>query len=241
MKTWVVADIHGESQKLQQAFRNTPINHGDRIIFLGDYVDRGIDSFGVIDFIIGLKKYYEVITLKGNHDEVFMNSLLSGIWQFWEQGQRETLDSYIKNCSPKMTLSDSCGFRWNDLPIPHQDFFSTLQSYYQDDLGNLFVHGGINRHLSLDEQSDNIFLWDRDLLNAARSFHYSTSSRDGYPFKILTKDVKRIYVGHTPVQYFKKNTPQKYGPVTVLDLGAGKYTDGRVCFYDISTNVYFTN
>lgn len=241
MKTWVVADIHGESQKLQQAFKNTPTNHGDRIIFLGDYVDRGPDSFGVIDFIIGLQKYYDVICIKGNHDEVFMESLRTGFWEFWEQGQRETLDSYIKNCSPKMTLSNNCGFRWDDLPLPHQQFFSNLKSYHQDELGNLFVHGGINRHLQLYEQDDDIFCWDRDLLNAARSYHFSTSTKEGYTFKIKTNGVKRVYVGHSPVQYFRKSSPQTYGPVTVLDLGAGKYLDGRICFMDVSTGVYFTD
>jgi serine/threonine protein phosphatase 1 len=241
MKTWVVGDIHGEQKKLQEAFENTPINLGDRIIFLGDYVDRGLNSFGVIEFILELQKSYEVITLKGNHDQVFINNLNGGFWKFWDQGQKPTLHSYLKNCAPKMLLNEICPFRWKDLPETHQKFFTNLKSYFQDELGNLFVHGGINRHLQLYEQNDDIFLWDRDLLNSARSYYFSTSTSQGYSFKIKTNNVQKIFVGHTSVQYFRKSTPQTYGPVTVLDLGAGKYPDGKICFMDVLTGIYFLN
>lgn len=241
MKTWVVADVHGDCDKLKLAYQNTPTSTGDKIVFLGDYVDRGPDSYDVVEFILGLKKYYDVVTLKGNHDDVFIQNLKDGVWDFYNQGQKKTLQSYVKNCAPSMKVNELCEFRWSDLPDTHKDFYSNLLSYHQDELGNLFVHGGINRHLQLHEQNDDLFLWDRDLLNSARSFHYSTAGKEGYTFKIKTNNVKKIFVGHTPVQYFMKSSPQTYGPVTVLDLGSGKYDEGKVCFLDTFTGDYFTN
>jgi len=240
MKTWVCGDIHGEFEKLKSAFKNTPATHGDTIVFLGDFIDRGPDSFGVIEFINGLKRYFNVITINGNHDSEFVWGLKTGNYDFYNHGQKETLESYRKNCRPDISIYLDRTFAWVDLPVLHKSFFESLISYHLDDFGNLFVHGGINRHLLLSEQNNNIFLWDRDLLHAARSYHYSMG-KIAYPFKIKDTRVKRIFVGHTPVQYFKKTKPQTYGPVTVLDLGAGKFDTGSICFYDIETNDYFVN
>jgi serine/threonine protein phosphatase 1 len=240
METWVVGDIHGESKKLKLAYLAAPIKRGDRIIFLGDYVDRGQDCFGVVDFIIGLKKYHEVILLRGNHDDEFLKGLQFGHYSMFNQGAREALKSYTQNCKPELVNSQLQDLRLSDLPQSHQDFFVNLLDFYQDDSGNLFVHAGIDRHKKISEQSSQTLLWDRDLLDSARSFHASNKKLE-YRFKIADEKVNHIYVGHTPVQYYRKSTPQTYGPVTVLDLGAGKFDDGRVAFFNLETKQFYTN
>ena len=70
-KTWIIPDIHGCVNTLQLLVeQQIRPDKKDRLIFLGDYIDRGPDSKGVIDFIMHLQETgYTVTALKGNHEE----------------------------------------------------------------------------------------------------------------------------------------------------------------------------
>lgn len=239
LNTYCCADIHGEVDKLKDAFYLTPTKEGDTIIFLGDYCDRGKHTYEVVEFITELSLNYKVITIKGNHDSEFIYGLENGYYPLYTQGAKETIKSYIENCFPDGIVNERSNLEMAHLPGHHIKFWKNLLDYYLDEEGNLFVHGGINRHILLEEQSEVVFLWDRDLLNSARSF--SSMKNNEYPFKIADKRIKSIFVGHTPVQYFGADTPQTYGPVTILDLGAGKFKEGKVCFYNLKTKEFYTN
>jgi len=246
MNTWVVGDIHGEVDKLKDAFYLTPTKEGDTIIFLGDYCDRGLHTYEVVDFITELSLNYKVITIKGNHDSEFVYGLEHGVYGLYSQGAKETIQSYLDNCYPNGTLYNrgthgggGSDLEMAHLPGSHIKFWKNLLNYHLDEEGNLFVHGGINRHKLLDEQDELIFLWDRDLFASARS--YSSMKNNEYSFKIKDERIKHIYIGHTPVQYFGKTNPMTSGPVTLLDLGSGKFKDGKVCFYNITTKEFYTN
>ena len=52
---YAIGDVHGELEKLEELLESLPLGEGDRLIFLGDYVDRGRDSFGVIERLIELQ------------------------------------------------------------------------------------------------------------------------------------------------------------------------------------------
>lgn len=245
MNTFVIGDIHGEVDKLKDVFFNAKEDlkdgpsGGDRIIFLGDYVDRGKDSYGVVEFITELSLNYEVITIKGNHDSEFIYGLENGYYPLYSQGTKETIISYLENCYPDGLVHERSNLSMEHLPGHHISFYKNLKQYFLDEEGNLFVHGGINRHKFLEEQDEVIFLWDRDLLASARS--YTSMKNNEYPFKIKDDRIKKIFLGHTPVQYFDKTSPQTYGPVTLLDLGAGKFKEGKVCIYNVNKNIYWTN
>jgi len=75
MKSLIISDINGNLKLLKKVIVYSSIHSGDRIILLGDYLDRGPDTPGTIDYIIDLKKEYEVIPLMGNHEEWFLRSL----------------------------------------------------------------------------------------------------------------------------------------------------------------------
>jgi serine/threonine protein phosphatase 1 len=75
-RIFVIGDIHGCALELNLLLQKLPLTTGSLIIFIGDYIDRGEDSKGVIDQIIKLKKTYDIVTLKGNHEQMFLDFYL---------------------------------------------------------------------------------------------------------------------------------------------------------------------
>ena len=65
---YAFGDIHGELEKLEELLETLPLASGDRLVFLGDYIDRGADSPGVIARLIELRDRYECTFLLGNHE-----------------------------------------------------------------------------------------------------------------------------------------------------------------------------
>ncbi len=243
MRTFCIGDIHACYNKLIACLLSVNFDYNnDKLIQLGDIVDRGPNSYECVEELLKIKN---LVALKGNHDDEFFKGLNSGIFSLWKQGCRETIKSYIKNCNPdrymtydgKTTTTD---FSIDDMPIKHYEFFKNQLPYFIDEELNLFVHGGFNRHLLIEEQDTDIMLWDRDLLAAARS--YSSMKNMEYKFKIKgckQGKFKEIFLGHTPVQYFQDITePLKYANINLLDLGAGKFKDGKVCIMNVETKEY---
>ena len=73
---WVIPDIHGHLNTLKSLIE-TRINLSrlDSVYFLGDYIDRGPDSKGVLDYIMNLQKEnYDIHCLKGNHEDICVKS-----------------------------------------------------------------------------------------------------------------------------------------------------------------------
>jgi serine/threonine protein phosphatase 1 len=235
-KIYCIGDIHGELAKLNTLLDKLDIQSTDTIVFLGDYVDRGPDSYGVIERLIKLREECSCIFLCGNHDQMFFedtkyrshlpleSNKLSGEGRYslWSQGARETYKSYI-----------NAGVT----PEAHFEFWEWMSSYATTTINgekHLFVHGGYNRHKLLEEQKNDInyFLWDRDLIMAAKSYDGMINKR----YKFKNKDgFKYIYVGHTPVQTWGLNTPQLWSNVWAMDTGLGKYPDSELYALEITT------
>lgn len=76
-RRWVVGDVHGCAQTLRNLlFEKIRLSPEDQLFFVGDYINRGPDSLGVIDLILDLKaQNYQIFTLKGNHEQMFLDSL----------------------------------------------------------------------------------------------------------------------------------------------------------------------
>ena len=75
-KHWVIPDIHGHSGTLQALIEDhVQPSRTDTLYFLGDYIDRGPDAKGVIDYIIHLQQDgYNIRTLKGNHEDFLLRT-----------------------------------------------------------------------------------------------------------------------------------------------------------------------
>lgn len=168
-----IGDIHGCVRSLEALWKKLKPYKDCTHVFVGDYIDRGPDSKGVIDFLLKAKNERDVVFLQGNHEYMLLNSLETGNSKNWMlNGGKSTLSSY--NVNSVINLPDS-----------HIDFYIGTQLYYETD-DYFFVHAGAPAGQSLDESkkddhSKEYFLWGRDHLDAFET-----------PWE------KTVVFGHTP-------------------------------------------
>lgn len=224
-KTFVVGDIHGGLKALKQVLSKVPICQGDKLVFLGDYVDGWSESPQVIDFIMSLSTLYECIYIRGNHDDLLLNYLKSGSYaqEWFLHGGASTIEAY--DHTDKNSISK------------HISFLESLQDYYLDDDNRLFLHAGFTNLKGVKhEYFKKLFYWDRTLWETALSLDPSIATEsDMYPqrFKIY----KEIYIGHTPTTRIGMTVPLKKACIWNLDTGAA-FT-GPLTIMCIETNEYW--
>ena len=144
-KIFAISDVHGCLLMLKNLVGKLPITEEDTIVFLGDYIDRGSESKGVVDFVIDLKAKHNVVCLMGNHERMLLDYLCGMNRKLYlYNGGIATLDSY----------NDS-------IPQNHIAFFESLLPYYETD-DYFFVHAGVVKNKPLDEQPEEVGLWIRD-------------------------------------------------------------------------------
>jgi serine/threonine protein phosphatase 1 len=174
--TYAIGDIHGSLDKLKALVEACREHAGDReirFVFLGDYIDRGPDSAGVLRFMMSLQADLpkQIVALKGNH-EAWALSLLDGVapaGAWLRNGGAETLRSYGAK-------------EIGDLPRAHLDWMRSLPLFF-DDGRRFFVHAGVNPSRPLDAQHEEELLWIR------------------MPFLSNGRDYGRLIVhGHTPLE-----------------------------------------
>ena len=165
-----IGDIHGEYYKLESLLNKLNVLKEDTLIFLGDYVDRGLYSKQVIDRLIELSNFCKCEFLKGNHEYYMLKSLCGdkdAEYFFMTYGGVQTIESYdgIENI----------------LKL-HGDFYKNLKQYLIMD-NYIFVHGGINPKIPLEKHSELEYLMIRD------EFIY-------HPTNLKQK----VIFGHTPFE-----------------------------------------
>src|SRR5262245_61050592 len=123
MRTLAIGDIHGCSKALNMVLAQVRPRPEDRVITLGDYVDRGPDSAGVINRLIELGTQCQLIPLRGNHEIMMLEAradddpLRFNLWLGY--GGRETLASYSKTLLGSRSLF---GNKMSRIPEPHWQF-----------------------------------------------------------------------------------------------------------------------
>jgi serine/threonine protein phosphatase 1 len=141
---YAVGDIHGENEKLGELLDLLPLVEGDKLVFLGDYVDRGPDARGVVDRLIELQGRHECIFLLGNHESMMLDFL------GWNDEAYFGGDAFLMNGGDRTLASygyfdrenpDRLSFR---LPKDHEDFYLSLRLHYSE-ADYLFVHAGLGR------------------------------------------------------------------------------------------------
>ena len=171
---YAIGDIHGRLDLmlalLGKIHKDAAASPGQMtgIAFLGDYVDRGPDSRGVIDLLARLSRDggSRLLTLKGNHEEALLGFLGDpGTGPAWaEHGGRDTLISY--GVTPPRARSDEDGWAIardafaRALPAEHLAFLKSLQLYAT--VGDyVFVHAGVRPGVPLERQTEHDLLWIR--------------------------------------------------------------------------------
>jgi serine/threonine protein phosphatase 1 len=174
-RTYALSDIHGCLDKLERLVARCRADAGGEVaqfVFLGDYIDRGPDSRGVLEFVIGMQRNApdRVICLAGNHEDMALNTIDEpGEADHWiaRNGGDKMLHSYGVTDPSK-------------LPDDHVAWLRALKTHH-DDGRRFFVHAGIDPSRPLDRQSRRDMLWMRE------------------PFLSDTRDYGRFIVhGHTP-------------------------------------------
>lgn len=183
MTIYAIGDIHGHRDKLEGVIDLIDRDGGAQAqtVFIGDYVDRGPDSRGVIDLILaGQGGGRDWIALCGNHDRLFLNYLdrgathdarvKSGVsWLHERLGGIATLASYGVDAHADMTGADLAAAARAAVPQAHRDFLRDLPLWHAAP-GHLFVHAGIRPGVALADQSEDDLCWIRhEFLNDPRT------------------------------------------------------------------------
>lgn len=172
--TYAIGDVHGCVGKLEPLLERCMKHCAGRpmrLVFVGDYIDRGPDSRGVIDRVRRVQSEMpgEVVCLRGNHEALLIDAVKTGDEGLWlRNGGVQTLVSYgVAQASA--------------LPRDHLDWIASLRLFV-DDGRRFFVHAGVNPATPLDHQSERDLVWIRE------------------PFLSSDRNYGRLIVhGHTPL------------------------------------------
>lgn len=149
MRHLVIGDIHGCLTALKALIGFLDLTPKDTIVTLGDYIDRGPASRGVIDYLLELRSKYRVINLKGNHEELMEYARESEEdLNFWlDNGGRVAMDSFGVDNVKKIS-----GKYWG--------FIVSCYQYHETD-NHIFVHAGLKPDVPLKRQHTNVLFWQR--------------------------------------------------------------------------------
>ncbi len=153
-----IGDVHGCAQTLDRMLERLSPTAEDHLVFVGDYVDRGPDSRGVIERLLNLSGRQRCTFLRGNHEALmltYLDGLDGDLW--FANGGIATLRSYQSGGQPL------------EIPESHVDFVRRTQLYL-DTPEFFFVHAGLRAEMSIADNlaryGENVLLWERGHLAA---------------------------------------------------------------------------
>jgi len=240
---WVIGDIHGMLRPLQAILEEIGRRDPDsRLLFVGDYVNRGPDSKGVIDLLLGLKN---ATFVRGNHDDVFQMVLTGRSYApHLQAGDPVSAFMWFVNFGLEKTLAsygvDYLDIEWvrhhptanavfklfSAVPDAHREFILSLVPVIEEP--DLFVAHAmwgpderddlISERLVTDWVARNRILWGRYGPEVSRRKLWRRTG----------------YFGHTPVDFFPpsltggRNQPIRLPDTVLLDTGAALGPNGRL-------------
>lgn len=233
---WAIGDIHGYNQSLQAVLNAISSYNNKKLIFVGDYIDRGPEPKDVLDTITNIKE--EKVTLLGEHEFLLLNAIEGeasnpkAVLEWSKHGYENTLKAYEAHDVESLKAK---------IDKHHLEFINNLQLFHTETIGSgkkqlnlLFSHAGPFLDFSLEEQlkmqhykdfrnymnSKNIAIEDNCLNNDDRLLQKSLSIWDGY----------LLVHGHFRTQYRQNKNRLQY---------ASKDKDYNYDMSDIPNPVYF--
>lgn len=197
-----IGDIHGCLKSIQALWKTIVGYNNAKFIFVGDYIDRGPDSKGVIDFLIKIQSERDCTFLRGNHEQMLLDALDHGSMDYW-----------LINGGDATLLSYGTDLNISNIPESHLIFFRNTAKYL-DTEDYFFSHAGappnmtIKKSIESPEKQD-YFLRGREHLNA-----------------LDTSWEKTVVFGHT-LRAFPIRKPKMLGIDTgcvYSEIGYGKLT-----------------
>jgi serine/threonine protein phosphatase 1 len=214
MRVYAIGDLHGRADLLARLFSEIDADLKAHPapqavhVFLGDYIDRGPDSRGVLDLLVARSQSHATIFLRGNHEVLLEGFLLNPesfvMWR--DVGGIDTLQSYgiMPPSNPDAAEQMMLAKRLTEvLPPSHRQFFRNLKRSLS--CGDFFfVHAGVRPGVPLSQQADEDLFWIRDeFLNSQGSFG------------------KIIVHGHNPVMEVEFHSNR-------INIDTGAFVTGRL-------------
>lgn len=209
-KIFAIGDVHGCARELAELLAMLPIEPDSTAVFLGDYLDRGPDSKGVIDLILDLRKRCQVIALKGNHEDMAL--------EFLDRPDSIGAALFILNGGSATLASYSDGQGGYAIPESHRAFLRELRLCWESE-NHFFVHAGVPdaplKELDPEAEAE-LMLWIRA------------------PFLRNQRRWEKIVVhGHTPVEA-PEIKPNR------INLDTGCVYGNRLTAMDVNSNALWS-
>ena len=144
-----IGDIHGCLAALDAVLTAIDLQPSDSLIFLGDFVDRGPNSAGVIDRLIELRERCFLFTIMGNHDELMLDVIDENTWKFGQwlmYGGEQTMRSYDSE-------------KVSDIPEEHVDFLRNCASFCETER-HFFTHANYLEGKALAKTPGDVLRWE---------------------------------------------------------------------------------
>lgn len=158
MDIFCIGDIHGVLDKFNKLWKLAKPSKDNLIIFLGDLVDRGPNSSGVVQRVLDLKKSgFNIVSLMGNHEDMFIRFLNEREKKNDESDEYYSAqDVFFYNGGRATTRS----YKYN-FPKSHIDFIKNMSLFFETD-EFIFVHAGVKPGIPMKNQEKDNLLWIRN-------------------------------------------------------------------------------
>jgi len=209
-RLFAVGDIHGCFNSFKKLIeREIQLTKSDKVVLLGDYIDRGSQSKEVIDYILDLKeKGIDIISLRGNHEQMLLDAF----------NEKELVSRWMLNGGNETLKSFGIG-SIKQLGTNYIDFFGSLQFFFEFE-DYLFVHAGFNDEIENPFDDTYHMIWkcrekyihsllkDKTIVHGHCVIPSNTCDdriKDNYP--VINLDTGCVYADHS-----------SYGRLTALEL-----------------------
>lgn len=211
MRVLAIGDIHGCSRALDTLLAQVGLQPDDLIVTLGDYIDRGPDSRGVIDRLLQLRQTHHMVNLQGNH-EIMLRQARYGRDNYKEWlscGGKQALASYVQPGEEG---------RLSAIPAAHWEFFDRVcLDWYETDT-HFFVHANAYPDVPLADQPSYMLHWES--LEAANARPHESG--------------KVMICGHTPQ---RSGSPLSLGHAVCIDTWV--YGKGWLTCLDVTSGKFW--
>jgi serine/threonine protein phosphatase 1 len=220
-RTLAISDIHGERERFERLLDEVGYEPAeDELILLGDYVDRGPDSRGVVDLVVGLRENGATV-LMGNHERMMLDAFAGdpdAIERWFRNGARATLRSYRHPAARSKRIPRS--LRSTPRLAAHLEFLAALRCYHESG-GTVFVHGGVDPGAEPADTDPHTLMWIRD-----RFFRHYSGART-------------VVFGHTATEFIHGSPDVYFGDNNVIGIDGGVAYGGPLhCLELPSRRVY---
>ncbi len=147
MRVLAIGDVHGCLTSLAAVVETAHLDDDDVLVTLGDYVDRGPDSRGVIQWLVEFARTGRLVAIRGNHDVMMLKAREGGSYasEWMDYGGEAALASY--------------GGRLDLVPDAHWEFLESTRLWHATDT-HFFVHANAYPDYALEDQPEYMLLWE---------------------------------------------------------------------------------